>query len=741
MTRIVIMLIFTLLTPWVHAEDPLPVDQAFDFQGVTVENGQPVVHWRIADKYYLYRDKLKFSADQGTVEPQLPKADIKDDPIFGKTPVYHHALDVPLTVKGASGPIKLTVRYQGCWEGGVCYPPQTRTVSVTLPEKAAAEQPPADNPLAALQSLITPEDTDENEPLPVNEAFAFHAEQKDGVLTLHWDIAPKYYLYKDKIKLAPGAGVKLGSWALPPADIKNDPIFGKTEVYHRSLDIDVPVSGSGTVTVHYQGCWEGGVCYPPQEKTLSVQAVSAATAAGEQKQQDTAATKAPAPQAVSAMQPTQDTALSETDQITETLKHSGFWVIIGTFFIFGLLLAFTPCVFPMIPILSSIIVGQGEQITPRRAFVLSLTYVLAMAVAYTVAGVLAGLFGANLQQALQNPWVLGAFALVFVALALSMFGFYELQLPASLQTRINALANRQKGGTLTGVAIMGVLSALIVGPCVAPPLAGALIYIGQTGDAVLGGAALFAMSLGMGLPLIVAGTLGGKYLPRAGGWMDAVKAVFGVVMLGLALWIADRILPDWLSVLGWAALAIGSAVYLGALEPVGEKSGWWKLWKALGVMLLAWGIALLIGLARGTPDLLTPLKPVGGGMATATTSTHDLFEKIDSFEQLQARLGHGKPVLLDFYADWCVSCKEMERFTFSDPQVQALMKQFVALQADVTANRPEHKALMKKLGVIGPPAILFFDPQGREIKVLRVVGTQSPEAFAATLRKALAGRP
>lgn len=740
MMRLLITLVLTLLTPWAHAEDPLPVDQAFDFQGVTVENGQPVAHWRIADKYYLYRDKLKFSASPGTVEPQLPRADIKDDPIFGKTPVYHRKLDVPLTIKGAAGTVKLTIGYQGCWEGGVCYPPQTRTVSVTLPEQAAPDQAPGDNPLAALQSLITPEGSDDDEPLPVDKAFAFSAVQKGGVLSLRWAIAPKYYLYKDKIKLTPGPGVKLGSWALPPADIKDDPIFGKTEVYHRSLSIDVPVSGNGTLTVHYQGCWEGGVCYPPQEKTLTIKAASADTTLAEQApnlQADTAP-KGPAAQAAPAAQ---EEALSETDQITETLKHSGFWVIIGTFFIFGLLLAFTPCVFPMIPILSSIIVGQGEQITPRRAFVLSLTYVLAMAVAYTVAGVLAGLFGANLQQALQNPWVLGAFSLVFVALALSMFGFYELQLPASLQTRINALANKQKGGTLTGVAIMGVLSALIVGPCVAPPLAGALIYIGQTGDAVLGGAALFAMSMGMGLPLIVAGTLGGKYLPRAGGWMDAVKAVFGVVMLGLALWIADRILPDWLSVLGWALLAISSAIYLGALEPVGEKSGWWKLWKALGVALLVWGIVLLIGLARGTPDLLTPLKPVGGGTAAATASAHDLFEKIDNWEQLQARLGQGKPVLLDFYADWCVSCKEMERFTFSDPQVQALMKQFVTLQADVTANTAEHKALMKKLGVIGPPAILFFDPEGREIKALRVVGTQSPEAFAATLRKALAGRP
>ena len=739
MARFLMIFWLTLLTAWVHADEPLPVDEAFQFQGITVDNGQPVARWRIAEGYYLYRDKLKFSADRGTVTPRLPQADIKDDPIFGKTPVYHDALTVPLQIDDAKGKVTLTVRYQGCWEGGVCYPPQTRTVSVTLPDKPATPSD-KDNPLAALQSLITPEGAASDEPLPVDRAFAFRTEQKDGVLTLHWDIAPKYYLYKDKIRIETDGGVKVGTWALPPADIKDDPIFGKTEVYHDTLDIDVPVTGAGTLTVRYQGCWEGGVCYPPQTKTVTIKPVAAA---------NPTADAAPSPEKTAApdaapVQVQGSAALSETDQITEALKHSGFWVIIGTFFIFGLLLAFTPCVFPMIPILSSIIVGQGEQITPRRAFVLSLSYVLAMAVAYTAAGVLAGLFGANLQAALQNPWVLSAFALVFVALALSMFGFYELQLPASLQTRINALASKQQGGTLTGVAIMGVLSALIVGPCVAPPLAGALIYIGQTGDAVLGGAALFAMSLGMGLPLIIAGTLGGKYLPRAGGWMDAVKAVFGVVMLGLALWIADRILPDWLSVLGWAALAIASAVYLGALEPVGDRSGWWKLWKALGVMLLVWGVLLLIGLARGTPDLLTPLKPVGATGAAASapaTPAHALFEKINSWDELQARLGQGRPVLLDFYADWCISCKEMERFTFSDPQVQALMKRFITLQADVTDNLPEHKALMKKLGVIGPPAILFFDPKGREIRALRVVGTQSPQAFAATLRKALSARP
>ena len=713
------------LSPWA-SEDPIDVDKAFQFQGVSLQDGQPVARWTIAKGYYLYQKRFDFNADKGQVTPQFPTPEIKDDPIFGKTPVYHDAVAIPLNIQDASGPVTLTIKYQGCWEGGVCYPPQTRKVTLELPaQRTLSATDTTDNPLAAISQMITPQTSDDG-PLPVDQAFTFTHEQDGNTLILNWQIAPKYYLYRDKIQLIPTGSLKLGDFQLPKADIKDDPIFGKTPVYHNQLTLKVPVSGDGTLTVKYQGCWEGGVCYPPQTKTLNIKGAQASTTI--------------TPTATPSASETAAT-LSETDQITNTLKHSGFWVVIGTFFIFGLLLAFTPCVFPMIPILSSIIVGQGESITTRKAFVLSLTYVLAMALAYTLAGVLAGLFGANLQATLQNPWVLGAFSLVFVALALSMFGFYELQLPASLQTRINALANQQQGGTLTGVAVMGVLSALIVGPCVAPPLAGALIYIGQTGDAVLGGAALFAMSLGMGLPLIVAGTLGGKYLPRAGGWMDAVKAVFGVVMLALALWIAERILPAWLVVLLASTLLIVSAVYMGALEPTDGKSGWWKLWKGLGLVMLAWGVLMLISVARGTPDVLTPLKGLGGGSgATSPTATHFTFKRIDSLDELKAQLGQGQPVLLDFYADWCISCKEMERFTFSDPEVQALMRQFIALQADVTDNRPEHKALMKALDVVGPPAILFFDPQGREIRALRVVGTKTPEEFAAILRQALKKR-
>jgi len=385
----------------------------------------------------------------------------------------------------------------------------------------------------------------------------------------------------------------------------------------------------------------------------------------------------------------------------------------------------------MIPILSSIIVGQGTSITTRRAFTLSLVYVLAMALTYTVAGVVAGLFGANLQATFQNPWILGAFAAVFVALALSMFGFFELQLPSSLQSRITALSNRQQGGNLTGVAVMGLLSALIVGPCVAPPLMGALIYIGQTGDAMLGGAALFALSLGMGAPLLAVGVSAGKFLPRAGGWMDTVKAVFGVLMLAVAVWMLERILPAAVTMVLWALLFIVPAVYMGALDPIAKKGGWQKLWKGLGVVLLVYGALLLIGTASGGRDPLAPLDHLrfaGGGTAA---QAHLQFKTIKTAADLDRELAAagGRPVLLDFYADWCVSCKEFEKYTFSDPDVIAALQGTVLLQADVTANDDADQALLRRFGLIGPPAILFFDTAGEERKNYRVVGFMKPEQF------------
>jgi thiol:disulfide interchange protein DsbD len=412
-------------------------------------------------------------------------------------------------------------------------------------------------------------------------------------------------------------------------------------------------------------------------------------------------------------------------------------LVLASFLGFGLLLAFTPCVLPMVPILSGIIVGEGRGVGKLRALSLSIAYVLGMAVAYAAAGVAAAYSGSLLAAALQNAWVLGAFALVFVWLALSMFGFYEIQMPAFLHHRLHAAHGRLKGGKLASVAAMGVLSAVIVSPCVAAPLAGALLYISQTRDVVLGGAALFTMALGMGVPLVAVGVSEGALLPKAGAWMKAVKGFFGVLLLVVALWIVSPVLPPAAVMAGWAALLVGSAMFLRALDPLpADAPGAARLAKGVGIMALVAGAALLVGALAGSRDPLRPLAGLAGGAAPAAPVK---FTRVASLSELEARLAApGRPVMLDFYADWCVSCKEMESFTFSDARVRAKMDGMILLQADVTANRDADKQLLKRFSLFGPPGIIFFDAEGREIRGLRVIGFQSADRFLKTLELATA---
>ncbi|HEX8986705.1 MAG TPA: protein-disulfide reductase DsbD [Rhodocyclaceae bacterium] len=572
------------------------------------------------------------------------------------------------------------------------------------------------------------------QPLEPEQAYRFSARALDDkTIEARWQIADGYYMYRDKIEFAASpADVKLGTPKLPAGKVKNDEFLGKVETYRGELRVAVPVTAGGaaaiTLKATSQGCWDQGVCYPPmtQEATVKLAAVAEPLPA---------MSVAPAQSAAPAPAPDSD---NETSRISKILSQGSFWLVLASFFGFGLLLSLTPCVFPMVPILSGIIVSHGHAVSHARAFVLSLAYVLGMAVTYALVGVAAGFSGTLLSNALQNAWVLGGFALIFVVLSLSMFGFYELQLPTALQSRLSDTANRQ-GGSLPAIALMGALSALIVGPCVAAPLASAVLYIAKTGDARLGGAALFAMGLGMGVPLLIVGVFSRSLLPKAGPWMEGVKKFFGVVMLGVALWMISPVIPVWVQMLGWAALLIMPAIYVHALDSLPpHATGWHRLWKGVGVIMLLGGAAMLVGVLGGARDPLKPLGFLAGNVGNCeAASAAPAFQRVKSVAELDARLkSAGKPVMLDFYADWCVSCKEMANFTFADPAVASRMKDFVLLQADVTNNTADDAALLKRFDLVGPPGIIFFDKSGHEVERLRVVGYQPPEQFLPTLETA-----
>ncbi len=580
--------------------------------------------------------------------------------------------------------------------------------------------------------------------LDPDDAFQINYDSQPGQFKVTWVIADGHYLYRDKVKITTDeagidSSIQTKPLVIPAGEAKNDPIFNKTlYVFHNFADATLPYTYSGngdkdvTFKVKYQGCSEiSGICYPPQTKkfTVKISPISAAQAAEIEQTSDV-----------------NTEPVSEQDQITNALRSGNTLLTLLIFFGAGLLLAFTPCVFPMIPILSGIIVGQGEDMNTRKAFYLSLVYVLAMALTYTIVGILVGLSGENIQAWFQNPWIIGSFVAIFIALSFSMFGFYELQMPASVQSKLVNISNSQQGGNIVGVAIMGFLSALIVGPCVTAPLVGALIYIAETGDAVLGGMALFSLSMGMGAPLLVIGASAGKFLPKAGAWMDAVKAVFGVLLLGLAIWLLERVTPVATTMFLWGALMIVSAIYMGALDALTENSsGWKKLWKGLGMLLLIYGIIILLGLASGNRNVFQPLKglSLNSGSATgAVVQTEHLnFIQIKGVDGLNKELAKakaaGKPVMLDFYADWCVSCKEMEALTFADPAVQKALESVVILQADVTPNDEKDTELYKHFGIIGPPSIMFFDADGNERRNYRVVGYMKAEQFSQHIKQAL----
>ncbi len=750
-----------LMAPAHANSDLLKVEEAFQLSAPTIKNQRILIQWKIADDYYLYRDKITLKSDDLNVENAIfSNAERVDDPLFGKTDVYkqHASIQIPYSKEQSNSTVTLSVKYQGCAAIlGVCYPPQNKTFNITLPPltpqatdqtKQAATQEDEKGFFGSLEALndFFTSDTQQPKLLEVDKAFQFtHQINTLGQLELSWNVANDYHLYQDKFNVQVKEGqASLGNLLLPQATTVDDPVFGLKDVYHAQFTAILPIpqlnSDDALIEVTYQGCSVSmAVCYPPTKKTILVTQDSLNF---DNQNLPLQASQALTTEPPSLTPSTPSADISESDHIANILKDNSIWIIIGTFFIFGLLLSFTPCVFPMIPILSSIIVGQGKHLTTQRAFIMSLVYVLAMALTYTSAGVLAGMFGQNLQATFQSPWIIGTFSFIFILLALSMFGFYELQLPTRLQSKLTQLSNKQKGNSLTGVAIMGFLSALIVGPCMAPPLAGALIYIGQTGDAFLGGTALFAMSMGMGLPLIIIGTSSAKFLPKPGPWMDNVKAFFGVMLIGVAIWMLERILPVEITMINWAILFIVTAVYMGAFETTHEKTGWFKLAKGLGIVLFLYGLIILIGLMGGSKDVYQPLKTFqGSANATQAQSTKLNFKIIKSLQDLEMELAKGQPIMLDFYADWCISCKKMERLTFSDANVHQALKGVTLLKADVTLDDKTDTALMQHFGIIGPPAILFFNPQGQEQKAQRVIGFKSAEEFTAIIQKALPQPP
>lgn len=591
-----------------------------------------------------------------------------------------------------------------------------------------------------------PAHAQEPELLEPDRAFSLSVRPAgSGMLEVHYRIADGYYMYREKFAFeAIPASVQLGAPVFPPGQIHEDEFFGRTETYRGELSIRIPVSGSADraqLRVTSQGCADIGVCYPPhrQVRSFDVAVLDGGASGTTAPMADMPAPSDNAGEALLAGREVRNepAVISNETRFEAALQSGRLPLIVSLFFVAGILLTFTPCVLPMIPILSGLIAGEGRQITRVNATALSIAYVLGMAVTYTAIGVAAALSGSFLAAALQNPWVLGAFALIFVALALSMFDFYELRLP--FQSHAVAASGKLKGGRIGAVALMGVLSAAIVSPCVAAPLAGALLYISQTGDALLGGSALFAMALGMGVPLIIVGVTGGALLPKAGHWMKAVQKFFGFLLLGVAIWIVSPLLPVAAQMTAWAVLLIVGAMFLHALDPLPQQAaGVARFWKGVGVIALLVGASLLIGALSGSQNLLRPLDALGGRVAGADTQGVR-FERVRDVAELEARLAAATaPVMLDFYADWCVSCKEMEAFTFTDPAVQARMSRMHLLQVDVTQNTPADQALLKRFRLFGPPAIIFFDAQGQETGA-RVIGYEPARRFQQTLDRVLNG--
>ncbi len=720
-----ISLFFTTQIFALDQDELLDVDDAFAPEVVEVNYDSVKLRFKIADKYYLYKHAFKFpNMDSGIQygEAQIPDGHKKEDEFFGEVETYHDQVEivVPYENKDRVGKAQFKFKYQGCAEAGVCYPPQTKIVELSLP----LEQPSTLNTNNSLLGSNNSTDSldlglgSSNDQwqgqvdavLPEDLAFKVETIAMDAnKLSTRFTMSNNVYLYKDKVELTSLTdGIKVKSVTFPVAEQKNDPHFGDVEVFFGLIEIDVEIDrkqGSGNkleLQIEFQGCVDEGICYPPSTRTIVVDLPG-----------------------MSSTTVTNNTNISsEQDQIQDQLEKSAWWKVLLKFFVIGLGLALTPCVFPMIPILSGLIAGQKD-INTSKALTLSIIYVLSMAWAYTIAGVVAGMLGANIQAALQTPTVIIVFSIIFVLLSLSMFGYYDLQLPAKWQAKLMNISNKQEGGSHIGVAIMGFLSAIIVGPCVTPALAGTVIYISETGDPITGGIALFAMSIGMGVPLLIIGATEGRWMPKAGGWMNVIKSFFGIALLAMAIWFLSRIIPGPVTLALFGILALLSSIfwYRYALKN-GVKGKLTILFLLFKLALIAIGVVQIIGAIRGNSDYMHPL-----------TKYESHFTLIKSYGDLQKAMAEtDKIVLLDFYADWCVECKRMEGATYSKASVQKELERFLVLKADVTAQDDTDKALMKKFKIVGPPATLFFDKDDKLIAQYSFFGFKGEQDFLEHLK-------
>jgi thioredoxin:protein disulfide reductase len=704
-----------------QSDDPPPPPEEVFRYTARADAERVYLDFDVRDGFYLYRARFGFDSGAPGVAmgaARFPRGETHTDEFFGEQEVYRHQFQVAIPYR-RSQPVQdfeLTIELQGCADFGLCYLPQDWTTTVALP-------PPPFLGVGAIDTSAT------GDLLPVGEVFTMNARfDKPNELTVAWQIAPDYYLYRDKLTFAAAGRISLGTPTLPAGVPHTDDNFGAVEVFYDYVEIKVPFARASPdaidveLTADFQGCKENSVCYPPGEQIMSL--VLPATS------------EFPAPPA-----PAESGGIvSEQDQWLGRIVNGSWWTLLGGFYVAGLLLSFTPCVLPMVPILSSIIAGQGGTVSTQRGFLLSLSYVLGMAATYTAAGALAALAGGQIQALFQKPWLITLFAGLFVVLALGMFGVFQLQMPAAIQTRLANMANRQKGGTFVGTAVIGALTALIVTTCVAPPLIGALTFISQTGDVARGSGALFALSMGMGSPLLLVGASAGRLLPKVGPWMDTVKAGFGVMLLGVAIWMMDRVLPGSVTLVLWALLVFLTGVFLGAFEPLpASPPPIRRLAKGVGVLACIYGAMLLIGATLGGDDPLRPIPqsslPRSGadGMVAAQREAELEFRNIETVAALDAALTEARtasqPVMLDFTAEWCISCKEMEEYTFPDTGVVGALKPYMLLRADVTDNNDDDQALLQRVRSFGPPTIAFFDASGTERENYKLVGFVPADKF------------